>query len=180
MKVFFSHVANIEGSRPDWCISSMTYSRDTPFWSGTLNIIPRQTVKRTHDHKKKKKKKKNGTEDPRFYRQQRRPARHAKHGLAHALTAMSGQSVLTKHSWFSQEKLYKLKLLAQHDKRKSPSVMWQISFPDKPWNEHTTTKTSGTEDPRFYREQRRAAPHAQHWLAHDGCKRAGVSGWRVG
>ena len=66
---------------------------------------------------------------------------------------------------FSQEKLYELKLLAQHDKRKSPSVMWQISFPDKPWNEHTTTKTIGTEDLRVYREQRRATPHAQRWLA---------------
>ena len=30
---------NIEGSRPEWCISSMIYSRDTPFWSGTLNIV---------------------------------------------------------------------------------------------------------------------------------------------
>ena len=29
----------IEGSRPEWCISSMIYSRDTPFWSGTLDII---------------------------------------------------------------------------------------------------------------------------------------------
>ena len=28
---------NIEGSRPEWCISSMIYSRDTPFWSGTLD-----------------------------------------------------------------------------------------------------------------------------------------------
>ena len=27
-----------EGSRPEWCISSMTYSRNTPFWSGTLEI----------------------------------------------------------------------------------------------------------------------------------------------
>ena len=23
---------HIEGSRPEWCISSMIYSRDTPFW----------------------------------------------------------------------------------------------------------------------------------------------------
>ena len=28
-----------EGSRPEWCISSMLYSRDTPFWSGTLNDL---------------------------------------------------------------------------------------------------------------------------------------------
>ena len=28
----------IEGSRPEWCISSMIYSRDTPFWSGTLDM----------------------------------------------------------------------------------------------------------------------------------------------
>ena len=27
-----------EGSQPEWCISSMIYSRDTPFWSGTLKI----------------------------------------------------------------------------------------------------------------------------------------------
>ena len=26
-----------EGSQPEWCISSMIYSRDTPFWSETLN-----------------------------------------------------------------------------------------------------------------------------------------------
>ena len=29
-------LANIEGSRPEWCISSMMYSRDIPFWSETL------------------------------------------------------------------------------------------------------------------------------------------------
>ena len=29
----------IEGFRPEWCISSMIYSRDTPFWSGTLDIF---------------------------------------------------------------------------------------------------------------------------------------------
>ena len=28
-----------EGSRPEWCISSMIYSRDVPFWSGTLNFF---------------------------------------------------------------------------------------------------------------------------------------------
>ena len=27
---------HFEGSRPEWCISSMRYSRDTPFWSETL------------------------------------------------------------------------------------------------------------------------------------------------
>ena len=32
-------VYNIEGSRPEWCISSMIYSRDTPFWSGTLDML---------------------------------------------------------------------------------------------------------------------------------------------
>ena len=32
-----SHI-NIEGSRPEWCISSMIYGRDTPFWSGTLDM----------------------------------------------------------------------------------------------------------------------------------------------
>ena len=30
---------NIEGFRSEWCISSMIYSRDTPFWLGTLDII---------------------------------------------------------------------------------------------------------------------------------------------
>ena len=25
-----------EGSQPEWCISSMIYSKDTPFWSETL------------------------------------------------------------------------------------------------------------------------------------------------
>ena len=29
---------HIEGSRPEWYISSMIYSRDTPFWSETLTI----------------------------------------------------------------------------------------------------------------------------------------------
>ena len=28
----------IEGSQPEWCISSMIYSRDAPFWSGALKI----------------------------------------------------------------------------------------------------------------------------------------------
>ena len=28
----------IEGPRPEWDISSMIYSRDTPFWSGTLEM----------------------------------------------------------------------------------------------------------------------------------------------
>ena len=26
-------------TRPEWCISSMIYSRDTPFWSETLDIV---------------------------------------------------------------------------------------------------------------------------------------------
>ena len=30
----------IEGSRPEWYISSMLYSRDIPFWSGTLCFRP--------------------------------------------------------------------------------------------------------------------------------------------
>ena len=29
---------DIEGSRSEWCISSMLYSRDIPSWSGTLNM----------------------------------------------------------------------------------------------------------------------------------------------
>ena len=31
---------NIEGSGPEWCISSMIYSRDTPFWSETRDMLP--------------------------------------------------------------------------------------------------------------------------------------------
>ena len=27
---------HVEGSRPEWCISSMIFSRNTPFWSETL------------------------------------------------------------------------------------------------------------------------------------------------
>ena len=30
---------DIEGSRPEWCISSMIYSRDVPFWSETLDMF---------------------------------------------------------------------------------------------------------------------------------------------
>ena len=30
--------SHIKGSQPEWCISSMIYSRDTPFWSGTLDM----------------------------------------------------------------------------------------------------------------------------------------------
>ena len=30
---------SIEGSRPEWCISSMIYSVDTPFWSETLAMV---------------------------------------------------------------------------------------------------------------------------------------------
>ena len=29
---------NIEGSRPEWCISSMKYSRHTPFWAEALEL----------------------------------------------------------------------------------------------------------------------------------------------
>ena len=58
---------------------------------------------------------------------------------------------------FSQESCFQLKLMAQHDKWKSPSVTWWISFPDQLWNECMTTKKTGTEDPCFCRQQRRAA-----------------------
>ena len=30
---------HLEGSRPEWCISSMIYSKDIPFWSETLNLL---------------------------------------------------------------------------------------------------------------------------------------------
>ena len=39
-----SAVHHIEGSRPERCVSSMIYSRDTPFWSGTLDIWPEEVV----------------------------------------------------------------------------------------------------------------------------------------
>ena len=81
---------------------------------------------------------------------------------------------------FSQEIRCRLKLMAQHDQWKSPSVIWWILFPDQPWNEHTTTKNAGTENPHFYRQQRRAAWHTKRWLTHGGCKGIGASGWRVG
>ena len=31
---------HFEGPQPEWCISSMIYSRDIPFWSETLHFIP--------------------------------------------------------------------------------------------------------------------------------------------
>ena len=31
-------MANIEGFRPEWCISTIYHAWDTPFWLGTLNI----------------------------------------------------------------------------------------------------------------------------------------------
>ena len=30
---------HIEGSQPEWCISSMIYSGDAPFWSETLDFV---------------------------------------------------------------------------------------------------------------------------------------------
>ena len=32
-------VLYIDGSRPDWCISSMMNNGDTPFWLETLDIV---------------------------------------------------------------------------------------------------------------------------------------------
>ena len=60
---------------------------------------------------------------------------------------------------FSHEIWCTLKLMAQHDHWKSPSVMWCLSFPDHLWNEHMTTKKVGTED-----------LHNKRGLAHIGCK----------
>ena len=42
----------IKGSWPEWCISSMIYSRDTPFWSETLEIILTITDKKQQVLKK--------------------------------------------------------------------------------------------------------------------------------
>ena len=36
--LFWVRFLHIKGSRPEWCISSMMYSRDVPFWSETLNM----------------------------------------------------------------------------------------------------------------------------------------------
>ena len=45
-------LVNIEGSRPEWCISSMIYSGDTPFWLETLDMYlvatPRPSQLRHH------------------------------------------------------------------------------------------------------------------------------------
>ena len=42
---------HIEGSRPEWCISSMIYSTGTPFWSETLDIMPNVKIQLiTHIH----------------------------------------------------------------------------------------------------------------------------------
>ena len=46
---------HIESSRPEWCISCMLHSRDTPFWLGTLNICACMCVRacacaHTHTH----------------------------------------------------------------------------------------------------------------------------------
>ena len=35
---------NIEGSRPEWCISSLIYSRDTQFWSETLSMVAKKNI----------------------------------------------------------------------------------------------------------------------------------------
>ena len=40
---------HIEGFQPEWCISSMMYSRDTPFWSETLDIKCISTILKTED-----------------------------------------------------------------------------------------------------------------------------------
>ena len=34
--IFIQNKSYIEGSQPEWCISSMMYSGDTPIWSETL------------------------------------------------------------------------------------------------------------------------------------------------
>ena len=37
------HPYQIKAPRREWCISSMIYSRDTPFWSGTLEMYVSQS-----------------------------------------------------------------------------------------------------------------------------------------
>ena len=32
-------ILHIEGSRPEWCISTIYHAWDAPFWSGTLNML---------------------------------------------------------------------------------------------------------------------------------------------
>ena len=38
------NVSKYQGSRPEWRISSMIYSRDTPFWSETLKILQENSL----------------------------------------------------------------------------------------------------------------------------------------
>ena len=104
-----------------------------------------------------------GAEDQRYYRQQRRAARHAS---ADSLTLGARCQFSQSIHDFSQENCFLPKLMSQHDKWKFPSVMWWISFQDQPWNEHTTTKKTGAEDLSFCRKHRRAARHSKHGLAH--------------
>ena len=56
----------IEGSQPEWCISSLMYSGDTPFWSETLNmnIRSRKNTRSTFLEIQKKKKKKKEKKTP--------------------------------------------------------------------------------------------------------------------
>ena len=41
---------HIKGSGPEWCISSMIYSGDTPFWFGTLDMHMPHMRAHTHTH----------------------------------------------------------------------------------------------------------------------------------
>ena len=43
IKILNRHT-KFEGSRPEWCISSMIYNRYIPFWSETLEIWTELTV----------------------------------------------------------------------------------------------------------------------------------------
>ena len=37
--VLFPFQVHIKGSLPEWCISTIYHAWDTPFWSGTLDIV---------------------------------------------------------------------------------------------------------------------------------------------
>ena len=59
---YFMQWEHTEGSWPEWCISSMIYSRDTPFWSGTLDICMFVLLSTWQNDKQNTKKKWRGRE----------------------------------------------------------------------------------------------------------------------
>ena len=48
LELYWWDLLHIEGSGPEWYISSMLFSRDIPFWSGTLDMWPFIHHKNSH------------------------------------------------------------------------------------------------------------------------------------